>query len=401
MGVMMDAILPGACTARSFSLATCKALAVAVSFAILAGPAASAAQSPIGAPAALGEPVNRYAPDANVYGLFDDGEIHPWHVKGGLWLMAGQPGESNVIVHVGDEGVLVVDTGTREMAPKLLEQIQRLAKERAGVHKTVRLIVNTNGLADHVGGNELIRASGDRVIAGEEAATANAFGDGGAAVWAHQRVLDRLIDETAAGGANAPRKEQWPSDVTDQPVYGMYFNDEAVQLHHARNATTDGQVMVLFRQSDVIAAGDILNLTSYPVIDVARGGTIDGELVALNKLIEMIVPDDQAANGTIVIPGHGRVADLGDVARYTVMVTSIRNRVQFYKNQGKSLEQVLALKPSAEYDERWSARSGLGTTREFITAVYNTLPRRGPVFFSMETVTTVPATGPESGKRRF
>ena len=96
-----------------------------------------------------------------------------------------------------------------------------------------------------------------------------------------------------------------------------------------------------------------------------------------------------------------RLVDLGDVARYTVMVTSIRNRVQFYKNQGKSLEQVLALKPSAEYDERWSARSGLGTTREFITAVYNTLPRRGPVFFSMETVTTVPATGPESGKRRF
>ena len=108
----MDAILSGACAARSFSLATRKALALAVGFAVLAGPAASAGESPVGAPAALGEPVNRYAPDATVYGLFDDGEIHPWHVKGGLWLMAGQPGESNVIVHVGDEGVLVVGSGS-------------------------------------------------------------------------------------------------------------------------------------------------------------------------------------------------------------------------------------------------------------------------------------------------
>jgi hypothetical protein len=142
-------------------------------------------------------------------------------------------------------------------------------------------------------------------------------------------------------------------------------------------------------------------MTSYPHIDVARGGTIDGELIALNKLIDMIVPDDQVAGGTVVIPGHGRLTDLGDVARYTVMVTTIRNRIQFYKNQGKSLEQVLALNPSAEYDERWSARSGPGSAREFLTAVYTTLPRKGPTFFSMETITTVPATGPDGAKRRF
>lgn len=354
------------------------------------------------AQAAMGEPVNRYVPDANVYGLFHDGNIHPWHVSGKVWLLAGQPGESNVVALVGEEGVLVVDTGVKEMAPKLIEQLQRLAEEHAtGIHRTVRLIVNTNGAADHIGGNELVRASGGRVIAGEEAGTATAFGQPGAAVWAHQNVLNRLIDETAAGGPNAPTQEQWPSDATDQDVYGMRFTNEAVQLHHVRNASTDGQLMVLFRQADVIAAGDVLNLTSYPIIDVARGGTIDGELVALNKLIDMIVPDDQVAGGTVVIPGHGRLADLGDVARYTVMVTSIRNRVQFYKNQGKTLEQVLALNPSSEYDERWSAKDGLGTTREFVTAIYNTLPRRGPVFFTMETTTTVPATGPESGKRRF
>lgn len=351
--------------------------------------------------AALGEPVNRYAPGANVYGLFEDGEVHAGHVKGKVWLLAGQPGESNVVALVGDEGVLVVDTGTKAMAPKLLEKLRQLAEQQGGAQQAVRLVVNTNGLADHIGGNETIREGGRRIIAGEEAAAANAFSGGGAAIWAHQNVLSRLVDETAAGGPNAPTEKQWPSDAVDQDVYGMVFTSEAVQMHHMRKSTTDGQLMVLFRQSDVIAAGDVLNMTSYPTIDVARGGTIDGELIALNRLIDMIVPDDQVAGGTVVIPGHGRLTDLGDVARYTVMVTTIRNRVQFYKNQGKSLEQVLALNPSAEYDERWSAKSGPGSAREFLTAVYTTLPRKGPTFFSMETITTVPGTGPEGAKRRF
>jgi cyclase len=351
--------------------------------------------------AALGDPVNLYAPGANVYGLFGDGDIHPWHVKGKVWLMAGQPGESNVVALVGDEGVLVVDTGVKELAPKLLDSLRRLANEQRGAQQSVRLILNTNGLADHIGGNEFVRAAGKRIVAGEESATANFFGDGGAAVWAHQNVLSRLVDETAAGGPDAPSEKQWPSDAVDQDVYGMVFTDEAVQMHHARRSNTDGQMMVLFRQSDVIAAGDILDMTSYPTIDVARGGTIDGELVALNRLMDMIVPDDQVSGGTVVIPGHGRLTDLGDVARYTVMVTTIRNRVQYYKNQGKTLEQVLALKPSAEYDDRWSAKSGLGSAREFLTAVYNTLPRKGPVFFSMETVTTVPGTGPDAARQRF
>lgn len=370
---------------------------LAVGFAIAFAGTTNAAQPQ----AALGEPVNRYAPGANIYGLLEDGDIHPWHVKGKVWLMAGQPDESNVVALVGDEGILVVDTGAKSMAPKLLEKISQLAEQQGGAQQAVRLIVNTNGLADHIGGNETIREGGRRIIAGEEAAAANAFSGGGAAIWAHQNVLSRLVVETAAGGPTAPSEAQWPSDAVDQDVYGMVFTNEAVQMHHMRKSTTDGQLMVLFRQSDVIAAGDVLNMTSYPLIDVARGGTIDGELIALNRLIDMIVPDDQVSGGTVVIPGHGRLTDLGDVARYTVMVTSIRNRVQFHKNQGKSLEQVLALNPSAEYDERWSAKSGPGSAREFLTAVYNTLPRKGPTFFTMETITTVPALGPEGAKRRF
>jgi cyclase len=397
----MDPINRAASVLRTAANSDCASLMAGLGLGLLLAVAVAGNADAADAPAAIGEPVNRYAPGADVYGLFNDGEIHPWHVKGKVWLLAGEPGESNVVALVGDEGVLVVDTGVKSMAPKLLEKIRQLAEQGGGAQKAVRLIINTNGLADHIGGNEVVRAGGKRIIAGEEAATANAFGDGGAAVWAHQNVLSRLVDETAAKGANAPTEMQWPSDAVDQAVYGMYFTDEAVQMLHAPRSTTDGQMMVVFRQADVIVAGDVLNMTSYPTIDVARGGTIDGELIALNKLMDMIVPDDQVSGGTTVIPGHGRLTDLGDVARYTVVITTIRNRVQFYKNQGKTLEQVLALNPSAEYDDRWSAKAGPGSARDFLTAVYNTLPRKGPVFFSMETVTTVPATGPDDAKRRF
>ena len=119
------------------------------------------------------------------------------------------------------------------------------------------------------------------------------------------------------------------------------------------------------------------------------GGTIDGVLVAINKVIDMAAPGPQAEGGTVIVPGHGRLCDQSEVALYRNMLTIIRNTIQFYKNQGKTLQQVLDLKPSEGYDQRWGATSGSWTTRDFITAVYETLPAKGPVFFSMKTTTTV------------
>src|SRR5262245_45699652 len=114
-------------------------------------------------------PVNTYAGTA--YALpRGDGEIHPEHVRGQVWLLTGVPGGSNVIVQAGDQGVLVVDTGTKEMSPKLLAQIQRLAQEHAGEHKEIRKVINTSGRLDHVGGNETIAKAGSQIISGEERA---------------------------------------------------------------------------------------------------------------------------------------------------------------------------------------------------------------------------------------
>jgi glyoxylase-like metal-dependent hydrolase (beta-lactamase superfamily II) len=289
--------------------------------------------------------------------------------------MAG--GESNVTVHVGDQGVLVVDTGTEAMAPKLLAQIQRLAQERGGTHKVIRTVVNTNGRADHIGGNELVRKAGSQIISGEERQAAVGFGTPGAEVFAHENVLERLVAEKVPQGL-------WPTDLEGFESDSRRFNGEPVQIYHPRSANTDGQLIVLFRESDVLVAGDVVDMTGYPIIDVARGGTIDGLLVAINRVIDMAVPDKQADGGTLIVPGHGRLATQTDVVLYKNMLTIIRNLVQYQKNQGRTLAEVLALELSAGYDQRWGRTSGPWTTRDFITAIYNTLPAKGPVFFSVE-----------------
>ena len=331
----------------------------------------------------FGEPVHIYPPN-NPYGPpREDGEIHPEHVRGQVWVLTGEPGGANVVVQVGDQGVLIVDTGTKEMAPKLLAEIQRLAQESGGEHKEIRKIINTNGRMEHVGGNEVIAKAGSQIISGEERAQQLAFVAPSAEVVAHENVLRRL-------SASDELRPLAPTDAETFEVDNQRFNGEAVQIHYPSNAAnTDGQLVVLFRGSDVIVAGDVVDMRTYPVIDVKAGGTIDGLLVAINKVIDMAAPGPQAEGGTVIIPGHGRSVDQSEVALYRNMLTIIRNTIQYYKNQGKTLQQVLDLKPGEGYDQRWGGGAGGSwTTRDFITAVYETLPAKGPVFFSMKTTTT-------------
>jgi glyoxylase-like metal-dependent hydrolase (beta-lactamase superfamily II) len=290
--------------------------------------------------------------------------------------MAGEPGESNVTAHAGDQGVFVIDSGTQAMAPKLAVHLQRLAKEHADDQNAIRMVLNTNGRADHIGGNEIVGKAGSQIIGGEEARQQATFATPGAEVLAHENMLSRLSAENTNSAL-------WPTDAEGFDVDNRRFNGEAVQIYHPHSANTDGQLIVMFRESDVIVAGDVVDMTTYPIIDAARGGTIDGELVSLNKVIEMAVPSKQADGGTLIIPGHGRLCDQTDVVLYKNMITIIRNNIQYYKNQGKTLQEVLALKPTEGYDQRWGRTTGGWTTRDFVTAVYETLPAKGPVFFSI------------------
>ena len=152
-----------------------------------------------------------------------------------------------------------------------------------------------------------------------------------------------------------------------------FFNGEGIQLIHQPSAHTDGDSLVWFRGSDVIAAGDIYSTMSYPVIDVKHGGTINGVIDGLNRILDLSVAEFRTEGGTLVIPGHGRLSDSADVAYYRDMVTIIRDRVKAMIDKGMTLDQVKAARPTADYEPRYGASSGPWTTDMFVEAVYVTL----------------------------
>jgi hypothetical protein len=123
----------------------------------------------------------------------------------------------------------------------------------------------------------------------------------------------------------------------------------------------------------VIATGDIFDMTSFPVVDRARGGTINGLIAALNTLLDLVIPAPTQERGTMLVPGHGRLADEHDLLEYRDMVTIIRDRVQHMIDEGMSLEQVRTARPTFEYESRWGSDTGRWTTAMFVEAVYSSL----------------------------
>jgi len=138
-------------------------------------------------------------------------------------------------------------------------------------------------------------------------------------------------------------------------------------------AHTNGDSLVFFRRSDVIATGDIFNMNSFPVVNVDKGGNIQGVIKALNVVLDITIPKHEQEGGTYVIPGHGRLTDEHDVLEYRDMVTIIRDRVQNMIKKGMTLEQVKAAKPTLEYDGRYGSTTGPWTTDMFVEAVFKSL----------------------------
>jgi hypothetical protein len=133
---------------------------------------------------------------------------------------------------------------------------------------------------------------------------------------------------------------------------------------------------VLFRHSEVIAAGNLLSSVSYPLIDIDKGGTIQGVIDGLNHILDVAVPEYRGQGGTWIIPSHGRLSDTADVASYRNMLVMIRDRVADLKKKGMTLEQVKAARPSLDFDARYGATTGPWTTDMFISAVYRTLQEK-------------------------
>jgi cyclase len=273
--------------------------------------------------------------------------IETFHVQGNVYMLVGAG--PNVAVQIGDEGVLVVDTGTRASREQLLAAIRDLSD------KPIRWIINTSSDADHTGGNETISQAGQTVNGNP------------AAIIAHENVLARMTAE------NRPVTEL-PLNTFFEDGRDFSFNDEAVFLYHVPSAHTDGDIVVYFRGSDVLVAGDVFVTTSYPVIRGDAGGGIDGFVAGLDKLLDIAVPKYLQEGGTYVIPGHGRIGDEADLLEFRDMAVILRDRIASLVDQGMTLEQIMATKPTLDYDLRYATSAW--TPAMFVAAVYRNLQQQ-------------------------
>jgi glyoxylase-like metal-dependent hydrolase (beta-lactamase superfamily II) len=321
------------------------------------------------------------------------GEVEVLPVRGNVYALFGAG--ANIVVSVGNDGVLIVDAGRAEMSDKVLAAVQRLQREwtvrnepkslgfgaetRSSVSerhitappKPIRYILNTSADPDHVGGNEKLRKAGHTFTGGNVAGNI-ADATEGAAILAHENVLSRMAQ--GEGQAAVPA-DALPTDAYFVDFYKLshYFNGEGIQLFHMPKAHTDGDSIVHLRGTDVIAMGDLMSTGSYPVIDVAKGGTINGVIEGLNRVLDMSIAEFRLEGGTLMVPGHGRLVDSADVAYYRDMLTIIRDRVEDLIKKGRTLEQVKAANVSGDYDTEYGSTTGPWTTTNFIEAVYRTL----------------------------
>jgi cyclase len=268
------------------------------------------------------------------------------HVAGQVWLVG--TGGRNVAVQIGPEGVLVVNPGAEAVADGVLAEIGKIAPGQR-----VRVIVATDDDPVHIGGNAKL-AAGPTPRAQRPA------------VIAHENASLRI----ATAGLS---DRHAPTDTFFRGTRELYFNDEPIEIIHVPNATSDGDVLVYFRKSDVVVAGGVIEDLTYPIIRLDEGGTVNGTLAALNRILDITIAAWRAQGGTMVVPDRGRIYDEGDVAEYRDMLTIIRDRVQDAIGKGLTLEQVQAARLARDYDGRYGADGGPAAADAFMATVYRSL----------------------------
>jgi len=299
-----------------------------------------------------------------------DASLDVVQIRPNFYVIAGAGG--NVVVQTGPEGVILVDSGSTAMADKVLAAVRGITTQ------PIRYIINTSMDPDHVGGNDRLARAGLSILPGAVVAGAGLSDDlvsnsGRASVMAHENVLARM---TAATGPQAVPFALWPTKTFAYRQYSMYLNGEGIQVIHMPAAHTDGNTIVFFRRGDVIATGDIIDTTRWPVIDIKRGGTLQGELDALNRLMDLTilnVPLQWHPDRTFLVPGHGFVYDKLDLLEYRDAVTVVRDRVLDLLDDGKTLAQVKTANPTLGYRSQYGSDSGPWTTDMFVETIYNEL----------------------------
>ncbi|HTR35484.1 MAG TPA: MBL fold metallo-hydrolase [Bryobacteraceae bacterium] len=288
----------------------------------------------------------------------DHAHLRMAHVQGNVYVLIGDGG--NISVQVGKDGIMLVDTGFAQLVPLAMAEIRKLSDG------PIRWIVDTHVHTDHTGGNAAFSKLG---------MTRTSIG--APRIVAQSNVLNRMTGPQPDHQPKIPEAE-WPNDEYFSPFKDFFMNGEAIKVYHIPNAHTDGDSIVFFRRSDVLATGDIFTPDHYPIIDLERGGSVQGLIAGLNRILEITVPTKYEEGGTVVIPGHGRLCDEADVVEYRNMVTVIRDRIQDAIKRGQSLAQVQEAGLTGDYDTQYGATTGFWTTSQFVEAVYKSLSEKKP-----------------------
>ena len=286
-------------------------------------------------------------------------QVGAMKVQGNVYLIYGAG--PNITMQVGDQAVVLVDTGPAELSDQVRAAIRSVTNKRVGY------IIQTSADANRISGTAKLAEGGFFMLESANQSRPQA------SVVAHLNVLDRMSAKNSAVPSVL-----WPTDTYAGADWKLYANDEPLILEHAASAHTDGDSIVFFRRSDVLSTGDIFDMTRYPVIDSARGGSLQGILNTLNHILrDVAVAKDNEQGGTMIIPGHGHVCDRNDMANYRDMLTIIRDRIADLVKKGMTLEQVKAAKPTYDYDGGYGAESGPWTTGMFVETVYRELSKKG------------------------
>jgi glyoxylase-like metal-dependent hydrolase (beta-lactamase superfamily II) len=291
------------------------------------------------------------------------GSLQVLKVRPNFYMLAGAGG--NIALQIGDDGVVVVNTGLASMSDQVAAAISQLAPGKGVVQ-----IINTGSDADLIGGN--IRLQKLRPP-GWPATT----------VLSTQEALNRMV------AAGLPQEGQPGDSMLVESRKPLYYNGEGIEVLRAPAAHSDGDLMVFFRRSDVLVTGDVIDTEDFPSIDLANGGSLRGELDALNNVVETAIPSIPyvaQAGGTLIIPGHGRLYEQADAVQYRDMVTIIRDRVQALIGNKQTLAQVQKAGPALGYQGEYGKAAG--SASDFVASVYRSLVKQ-PAFAALQADTGV------------
>ena len=272
---------------------------------------------------------------------FDQIEIETIPVTEDVYMLVGEGG--NIGVSTGDDGVFLVDDQFAPLTEKIQSAISSISSE------PIRFLVNTHWHFDHTGGNEN-------------------FGEAGVVIVAHDEVYTRMSTDQFIEALQRDVPASPPAAlpvITFSDEATFHLNGDTIEVTHIDPAHTDGDSIVHFVESDVIHAGDVYFNGLYPFIDTSSGGSITGMISAAEKVLSL------AGETTQIIPGHGPLSNREELEAYREMLVTVRVRAESAIAKGLTLEQFIASKPTAEYDEQWG--NGFLTPEQFLTIVYQDL----------------------------